>query len=297
MNEIMTTLGNWGPAFVLLGLAVLGIVLSLAGSLSLEEKRLNGQDDDHYVLRQPLSRIVRPLILLAIGAAIQAALFFARRFVEKPAWLMPVIAVVLAAVFGMLFWLELAKVIRQRVFVNGDKIRVTPAFGAAVETTFSQIRTVANKVVGGDGGVVGKKIKTKEGTKFEVINCMEGYEHFCEQLDAKVELPNLTKKLFKKKAKDDVEKTWEETVSDAPLPAPSVTVAADASLEGTAAEIPADSTLPNTPEPTLTLETDPLAQAAAYESPEGIPAGTQQVEAVFGEITPVENNAPEAPKE
>ena len=219
MKEYLDLIMQWGPLGLLGVLAILGILLSLAGSVSLEERKHNGEDDDHYVLRQPLGRVGKPLLLLIIGAVIVFCTSFLSRFLENPAWLLPVIRAALAVIFGLVFWKELAKVVRQRVYVNGDKIRVTPAFGPAVETTFAQIRTVANKVVGGDGGVVGKKIKTKEGTRFEVINTMSGYDRFCVQLDEKVELPNLTKKLFKKKDKEPVAaEGWDETQETMPLP-------------------------------------------------------------------------------
>ena len=202
MKEFLEIMQTWSGIIILLVLAVIGIILSLAGSSSGEERRLNGKDDDHYVLRLPIGRVVFPLILLAVGFALQfAAGFLQERYFADQEWIALAIKIAAAVIFGLLFWTQLAKVLRKRVFVNGDKIIVTPAIGASIETNYKQIRTVANKHAGKDRGVIGKKIRTKEGNRFEVINTMSGYDRFCEQLSEKVELPNLTKKLFKKRDK------------------------------------------------------------------------------------------------
>ena len=220
MKEFLDIMQTWSGIFLLLVLAVIGIICSLAGSSSSEERRLSGIDDDHYVLRLPIGRVVYPLMLLVIGAVLEFVCNYVQdRFFKDMT--VPFFAGKLAIgfIFGLLFWTQLAKVLRSRVFVNGDKIVVTPAIGAPIETNFKQIRTVANKLAGRDRGVIGKKIRTKEGNRFEVINTMAGYERFCIQLEEKVELPNLTKKIFKKRDKKvTVEKEPEETVSHDPLP-------------------------------------------------------------------------------
>ena len=236
MNEFLEIMQNWGGIVLLLVLAVIGIVCSLAGSSSAEERRLNGKDEDHYVIRLPIGRISRPLGILIAGFVLEFLSFLLEKYylADSP-WIMLAIRLGVAAVFGIWFWRQLAKVLRERVFVNGERIIYTPAVGAPIETTFKQIRTVANKLAGKDRGVIGKKIRTKEGNRFEVINTMSGYDRFCEQLEEKVELPDLTKKLFKKRDKDK-EKTKkdapvaepEEVVSTEPLPQASPAVAAAA---------------------------------------------------------------------
>ena len=220
MKEFLEIMQTWSGIFLLLVLAVIGIICSLAGSSSSEERRLSGIDDDHYVLRLPIGRVIYPLILLIVGAVLQFVCNYVQdKFFPDMTWPFFAGKLAIGFVFGVLFWTQLAKVLRSRVFVNGDKIIVTPAVGAPIETNFKQIRTVANKLAGRDRGVIGKKIRTKEGNRFEVINTMAGYERFCIQLEEKVELPNLTKKLFKKRDKKaGVEKEHEETVSHDPLP-------------------------------------------------------------------------------
>lgn len=220
MKEFLEIMQTWSGIFLLLVLAVIGIILSLAGSSSGEERRLGGSDDDHYVLRLPIGRVIYPLILLVVGAVLEFVCNYVQdRFFPDMTWPFFAGKMAIGLIFGLLFWTQLAKVLRSRVFVNGDKIIVTPAIGAPIETNFKQIRTVANKHAGRDRGVIGKKIRTKEGNRFEVINTMAGYERFCIQLEEKVELPNLTKKLFKKRdKKTETEKEPEEIVSQEPLP-------------------------------------------------------------------------------
>ena len=226
MKELLEIIQTWSGIFLLLVLAVIGIICSLAGSSSGEERKLAGTDDDHYVLRLPISRVVYPLMMLIIGAVLQFVCNYVQnRFFPEMVWPFFAGKLVLGFIFGLLFWTQLAKVLRSRVFVNGEKIVVTPAIGAPIETNFKQIRTVANKLAGRDRGVIGKKIRTKEGNRFEVINTMAGYERFCIQLEEKVELPNLTKKLFKKRDKKaSPEKEPEEVVSHDPLPQASPSV-------------------------------------------------------------------------
>ena len=220
MKEFLEIMQSWSGIILLLILAVIGIIFSLAGSSSGEERRLNGKDDDHYVLRLPIGRVVFPLALLAAGFILEfVANILQGQFFPDQTWIPVMIKLAIAVIFGLLFWVQLAKVLRRRVFVNGDRIIVTPAVGAPIETNYRQIRTVANIHAGKDRGVIGKKIRTKEGNRFEVINTMPGYDRFCDQLSAKVELPDLTKKLFKKRDKKvTVEPEPEETVSHEPLP-------------------------------------------------------------------------------
>ena len=220
MKELLTAAQNWGGIIVLIILAVIGIIYSLAGSSTREERRLSGQDEEHYVLRLPVGRIVYPLVLLAAGFVLQAVCTPVEKyFFSDIPWAMPLIRLGIGVVFGLLFWMQLAKVMRRRVFVKGESIVVTPAIGNPIETNFKQIRTVANKLAGREKGVIGKKIRTKEGNRFEVINTMTNYDLFVEQLDAKVELPNLTKKLFKKRdKKEEVVHEPEEVVEEGPLP-------------------------------------------------------------------------------
>ena len=218
MEDIMTFISDWGGIILLLIIAVIGIIGSLAGSTSAEERQLNGQDAEHYVMRQPIGRVVKPLILLIVGVVAEFLLNFAERLIpEDYAWTAVVAKLAVAVIFGFLFWSGLANVVRRRVFVNGDRLVVTPAFGHSIETNYTQIRTVANKMAGG-GGVVGKKIRTKEGNRFEVLNSMSGYDQFCTQLDAKVELPNLARRLFKGKDKKAAvhEETWEKETGTVP---------------------------------------------------------------------------------
>ena len=220
MKEFLEIIQVWGGIILLLVLAVIGIIFSLAGSSSAEERRLNGKDDDHYVLRLPISRVGFPLALLVAGVILLFVCNILQgRFFSDQVWIAVLIKLAVAVIFGLLFWVQLAKVLRRRVFVNGDRIIVTPAIGAPIETNYKQIRTVANIHAGKDRGVIGKKIRTKEGNRFEVINTMAGYDRFCEQLSEKVELPDLTKKLFKKRDKKvTAEPEPAESVSVEPLP-------------------------------------------------------------------------------
>ena len=220
MKVFLEIVQEWSGIIILLVLAVIGIIMSLAGSSSGEERRLSGKDEDHYVLRLPIGRVVFPLILLAVGFVLQFVVeFLQKRYFPDQQWIGLAVRIAAAVIFGLLFWTQLAKVLRKRVFVNGDKIIVTPAIGASIETNYKQIRTVANKHAGKDRGVIGKKIRTKEGNRFEVINTMQGYDHFCDQLSEKVELPNLTKKLFKKRdKKPGTEPQHEEPVTQEVLP-------------------------------------------------------------------------------
>ena len=205
MSELLQVLQNWGGIVVFAILCVIGIVLSLSGASTHEERLSKQQDEDHFVMRLPAGRVGRPLLVLLIGAAVQAVLYFTRRFFPAGSeWIVMLVCIGLAVIFGLIFWSEFAKVIRRHVFVDGERIVVTPALDARIETTFSQIRTVANKFAGGAGGVVGKSIRTKEGKKFQVINSMSGYDHFCEMLESRVELPDLTKKKRKDRKEEPV---------------------------------------------------------------------------------------------
>ncbi len=210
MSNVIDFLQNWGGICLLLILAIIGIVFALKGSTTPEERALPKDDPDHYVLRLPLSRIGSALVFLAAGVVVDLLLTLLRGvFPDGKLWLLVLIEVAVAVVAALLFWFQLARVVRRRVFVNGEKIVVTPAVGAPIETMFSQIRTVADKKSGRDGGVIGKRIRTKEGKRFEVINTMSGFERFCAQLDAKVELPDLTKK-FGRKTEAAAEEETEE---------------------------------------------------------------------------------------
>ena len=218
MKEVLAFLTNWGGFIALLALVVIGIIRSFVGASTPEERHSDGMDPDHYVLRQPKKLIVQPLILLGIGVAAEFVLNFIVKLIpEEYSWISIVLKLVVAALFGLMFWKGLANIIRRHLFISEERIVVTPAFGRSIETTFSQIRTVANKMASG-GGVIGKKIRTKEGKKFEVINSMTSYDHFCEQLDSKVELPNLTRRLFKGKDRktEQPEEVW-EPVSETPV--------------------------------------------------------------------------------
>ncbi len=286
MKEIMTFISDWGGIILLLIIAVIGIIGSLAGSSSSEERQLSGQDAEHFVLRQPLGRVAKPLILLAVGVAAQFVLNFIERFMPKDyAWTGIVAKLVLAVIFGFLFWSGLANVIRRRVFVNGDRLVVTPAFGRSIETNYAQIRTVANKRAGG-GGVVGKKIRTKEGNRFEVLNSMSGYDQFCKQLDAKVELPNLARRIFKGKDKKAAahEETWEKETGAKP-PVLAGTAEAPAmpqevpSLEAQemyqAPQMPDSPEIPNAPAESITQEMPDTAEAPLPS--EAVPSETAGV--------------------
>ena len=221
MENTVSFLNFWIGIIVLLVIAVLGIIFTLAGSSTREERKGDGQDDEHYVMRQPIGRIGKPLIILAIGIAVEFVLCFVQGVLpEDYVWVGVVAKLAAAVIFGLIFWRKLADVLRRRVYVNGDSIKVTTTGAKSFETTFSQIRTVAN--VHSHGGIVGKKVKTKEGNQFEVLNTMSSYELFCQQLDAKVELPNLTHKLFKGKdqKKEENEDAWAEEPGVAPEPVP-----------------------------------------------------------------------------
>lgn len=280
MKEIMTFISDWGGIILLLIIAVIGIIGSLAGSSSAAERQLSGQDDEHFVLRQPLGRVAKPLILLAVGVVAQFVLNFVERFVPKDyAWTGIVAKLALAVIFGFLFWSGLANVIRRRVFVNGDRLVVTPAFGRSIETNYAQIRTVANKRAGG-GGVVGKKIRTKEGNRFEVLNSMSGYDLFCKQLDAKVELPNLARRIFKGKDKKVAahEETWEkETGAKPPVLAGAPETPAmpqEASYETQEAyqapQMPDSPEIPDTPVEAITPEMPDAAEAPLSSETDGV---------------------------
>ncbi len=287
MKEFVEIMQTWSGIFLLLVLAVIGIIFSLAGSSSGEERRLNGRDDDHYVLRLPIGRVIYPLMLLIIGVILEFVCnYVQKRFFEGMEWPFFAGKLAIGFIFGLLFWTQLAKVLRSRVFVNGDKIIVTPAVGTPIETNFKQIRTVANKHAGRDRGVIGKKIRTKEGNRFEVINTMAGYDRFCFQLEEKVELPNLTKKLFKKRDKKvTVEKEPEEIVSHEPLPEASPAANAEEKPSGIPAMAHSFSNLFHKPEPD------------AEEGSQEIPADTDfpevQEPAESGEVIPEMQDAEE----
>ena len=260
MKELLTAAQNWGGIIVLIILAVIGIIYSLAGSSTREERRLSGQDEEHYVLRLPVGRIVYPLVLLAAGFVLQAVCTPVEKyFFSDIPWAMPLIRLGIGVVFGLLFWMQLAKVMRRRVFVKGESIVVTPAIGNPIETNFKQIRTVANKHAGREKGVIGKRIRTKEGNRFEVINTMTNYDLFVEQLDAKVELPNLTKKLFKKRdKKEEVVHEPEEVIEEGPLPEVTPVAAAGMAMQPEPVQ-----TVPVRPEPELTAYAAESETAAA----------------------------------
>lgn len=306
MKEFLEIMQAWSGIIILLVLAVIGIIMSLAGSSSSEERRLNGKDDDHYVLRLPIGRVVFPLILLAVGFVLQfAAGFLQERYFADQEWIGLAVKIAAAVIFGFLFWTQLAKVLRKRVFVNGDKIIVTPAIGASIETNYKQIRTVANKHAGRDRGVIGKKIRTKEGNRFEVINTMSGYDHFCDQLSEKVELPNLTKKLFKKRDKKaGSEPEHEEFVTEEVLPqtspAAEVTETFTADAEETFPEpsiIPGPAAEPAAEEPTAETDAEesaaePAEDAAAPE-PAFPPENAAPEESIYEETAEADSSAEE----
>ena len=285
MKELLTAAQNWGGIIVLIILAVIGIIYSLAGSSTREERRLSGQDEEHYVLRLPVGRIVYPLVLLAAGFVLQAVCTPVEKyFFSDIPWAMPLIRLGIGVVFGLLFWMQLAKVMRRRVFVKGESIVVTPAIGNPIETNFKQIRTVANKHAGREKGVIGKKIRTKEGNRFEVINTMTNYDLFVEQLDAKVELPNLTKKLFKKRdKKEEVIHEPEEVIEEGPLPEVTPVAAAGMAMQ---------------PEPVPTVPVRPEPVMPAYASEPDITAEIPAPHLEFGSAEQDEETAaPQEPEE
>ena len=77
---------------------------------------------------------------------------------------------------------------------------------------------------------------------------MTNYDLFVEQLDAKVELPNLTKKLFKKRdKKEEVVHEPEEVIEEGPLPEVTPVAAAGMAMQPKPVQ-----TVPVRPEPELT---------------------------------------------
>ncbi|MCF0145499.1 MAG: hypothetical protein HUJ73_02815 [Eubacterium sp.] len=195
MEMITQTISTWCGIIVLLVIAIIGVICSLIGAATREEKMLTDPDEEHYVMKRPVSQLLSPLIILVIGVILQFVLdIIGEKFLYSLPWLPIVVKLAAAVIFGFLFWNGFAHVIRRRIFVSGNAIYVTPVFGSIFQTSFSQIRTVANKVV--RGGIIGKKIRTKEGNRFEALNSMNNYDIFCRQLDERVELPDLTKRLF-----------------------------------------------------------------------------------------------------
>ena len=153
------------------------------------------KDDDNYIISGGKGGFFAGLLIILLGAVLNLVLGWFGKGMEAPArYIILAAELIISAGTAVIFLTKGHNSLRRCVIVNGDTIKVWPAFGKSWKTVFSEIRTV--KKNGGQTAETadGIVVNTNDRKKFELTRHMSNYPKFAIRVDHDVALPNLTKK-------------------------------------------------------------------------------------------------------
>lgn len=194
MENVLLFLIQWAGCILSVVLALVILITTLTAKAPGSEINFI-KDEENYIISSGKQGFFIGLLIMLIGALANVALGWFGTGLEAPARYGILAAeLVISVCMAVIFLFKAHNSLRRCVIVNGDTIKVWPAFGKPWKTSFAEIRTV--KKNGGQTAETadGIVVHTNDRKKFELTRHMSNYPFFAIRVDRDVALPNLTKK-------------------------------------------------------------------------------------------------------